>query len=292
MRALLAGWFSFPWMGATAGDLLVADVVGSWLDQVGCPYDTAVAETLGAGVAALAVDPDDYTHLVFVCGPLGEGEPATTLFERFPHARRIGLDLSMLAPLEDWNPFHLLLERDSTRTSRPDLALLAEQPLVPVVALVLVHEQKEYAAARHRQVHEAIRAALAGLDVAVVPVDTCFDPPSTTGLRTAAQVVSILARADVVVTTRLHGLVLGLGAGVPVVAVDPVEGGAKVRRQAEALGWAELLLPEQTDAAAVAAAVGRCLQPEARSAAESCAARGRLALAPVRAAFLREFAGG
>jgi polysaccharide pyruvyl transferase WcaK-like protein len=47
--------------------------------------------------------------------------------------------------------------------------------------------------------------------------------------------------ADVVVTTRLHGLVLALKQGVPVLAVDPVAGGARVATQAAAWGWPVLL---------------------------------------------------
>jgi polysaccharide pyruvyl transferase WcaK-like protein len=51
----------------------------------------------------------------------------------------------------------------------------------------------------------------------------------------------VIARADVVVTTRLHGLVLALKQGVPVLAVDPVAGGARVATQAAAWGWPVLL---------------------------------------------------
>jgi Polysaccharide pyruvyl transferase len=51
----------------------------------------------------------------------------------------------------------------------------------------------------------------------------------------------VIARADVVVTTRLHGLVLALTQGMPVLAVDPVAGGAKVATQAAAWGWPVLL---------------------------------------------------
>ena len=49
-------------------------------------------------------------------------------------------------------------------------------------------------------------------------------------LRTAEEVESLIARMDVVLTTRLHGLVLALKHGVPVVAIDPIAGGAKLRR--------------------------------------------------------------
>jgi hypothetical protein len=248
-----------------------------------------VASTLGEGVDALAVDPHDYTHLVFVCGPLGAGEPATTLFERFAHARVVGVDLSMLQPVEEWNPFDLLLERDSSRTSRPDIALLADAALLPVVAVVLVHEQKEYESGQHRAVHEAITTALSGLAVAPVAVDTCFDPPNTTGLHTPEQVLSVIARADVVVTTRLHGLVLALKAGVPVVAIDPVAGGAKITRQAAALGWDTVLAAEDAEPAAIAAAIEHCLSSDARALARRAAERGREELEPVRAAFVAEF---
>ena len=58
---------------------------------------------------------------------------------------------------------------------------------------------------------------------------------------TAAQVEAVIGRVDVVVTTRLHGLVLALKHGVPALAVDPVAGGAKVAAQAAAWGWPVLL---------------------------------------------------
>ena len=58
---------------------------------------------------------------------------------------------------------------------------------------------------------------------------------------TAAQVEAVIARADVVVTTRLHGLVLALKNGVPALAIDPVADGAKVAAQAAAWGWPVLL---------------------------------------------------
>jgi hypothetical protein len=291
MRALVAGWFSFPWYGATAGDLLAAVVVGNWLDEAGCPYDVALVETLGTGVDAMTVDAMRYTHLVFVCGPLGEGEPVLGLLQRFKHARTIGLDLTMLHPIEQWQPFDLLLERDSDRTARPDISLLADVPELPVIALVLAHEQKEYPLGRHREVHETARAALAAFDAAVVEVDTCLDPPNAQGLSSPAKVLAVLSRADAVVTTRLHGLVLALKVGVPVVAIDPVANGAKVARQAAALGWNEVLVPEQTTIESVTAALVRCLELDAKPRAQACAHAAADALAEVRETFLNELVG-
>jgi polysaccharide pyruvyl transferase WcaK-like protein len=42
---------------------------------------------------------------------------------------------------------------------------------------------------------------------------------------------------DMVVTMRLHGMVLALKNGIPAVAIDPQSGGAKIVRQAKEIGW-------------------------------------------------------
>lgn len=57
----------------------------------------------------------------------------------------------------------------------------------------------------------------------------------------------MLSRLDLVVTDRLHGMVLALRAGLPALAVDPVEGGAKVTAQARACGWPALVSAERLD---------------------------------------------
>jgi Polysaccharide pyruvyl transferase len=278
MRALVCGWFSFEEMGATAGDLLSRDLVCDRLRDAGLPYDVALAEPFEGGVRWDGVDPGAYTHLVFVCGPFGNGWPITELLPRFPHCRLVGVNLSMLQPLEEWNPFDLLLERDSSRTSRPDVSFLSTAPLVPVVGVVLVHPQSEYEGGRHAEVEAAIRRLLQGRDLAVVDIDTRLDV-NRNGMRTAAEVESVVARMDVVVTTRLHGLVLALKNGVPVVAVDPISGGAKVATQAAALGWPHAFTADRLDEQRLGAALDACLDPSARQAAAETASRARARIA-------------
>ena len=78
---------------------------------------------------------------------------------------------------------------------------------------------------------------LAAADCARIALDTRLGPGEWRSPATAAQVESAIARADVVVTTRLHGLVLALKNGIPVLAVDPVAGGATVAAQAAAWDW-------------------------------------------------------
>jgi hypothetical protein len=277
VRTLVTGWFSFEAMSATAGDLLARDVACSWLERAGHPYDLAHAAPFPGGVDWRTVDPERYTHVIFVCGPFGSGWPLTDFLARFARCRLIGLNLSMLERLDSWNPFDALFARDSSEAARPDLTFLAKPALVPVVGVVLVHRQPEYSGGLHEMVDAAIHRVLAARDVAVVGIDTRLDV-NATGLSSAAQVESLIARMDAVVTTRLHGLVMALKHGVPPVAVDPIAGGAKVRRQAETIRWPVLLAAESLTDAALAGALDYCLTGEARGFAHECRRRAVEAL--------------
>lgn len=290
-RTLLVGWFSFDGMGATAGDVLAADVAREWLTAAGREVDTAAAGPFAGDVDLDLVDPRHYDELVFVCGPFGNGPPITALLERFAHCRLVGLDLSMLQPLEEWNPFALLYERESDRGAHADLALAAEPAPVPVVGLIEVHPQSEYGAAgRHQQVHETLVATLQSLDAAVVEIDTRLDI-NRTGLRSAAAVESLIARCDYVVTTRLHGMVLALKHGVPAVVIDPIAGGAKVLRQAQVLGWPVVMTPEQLTGSSLAAAIAACSTSELRTTARRCATDARASLLKLREQLLADLGG-
>ena len=84
---------------------------------------------------------------------------------------------------------------------------------------------------------------LSSLDCARLELETRLDVRDWRLCATPAQLESVLSRLDLVVTDRLHGMVLALRAGVPALAVDPVEGGAKVTAQARACGWPALVPP-------------------------------------------------
>ncbi|MBO0692991.1 MAG: polysaccharide pyruvyl transferase family protein, partial [Acidimicrobiaceae bacterium] len=156
----------------------------------------------------------------------------------------------------------------------------------PVVALVTANPQPEYgAAARHDRVHETIRGFLATRPLAVSEVDTRVDP-ALTDQRASGQVAGRLAAADVVVTTRLHGLVIGLRHGTPVLALDPIAGGAKVAAQAAALGWPAVIVPERLDTPALEQWLDFCLSPAAASAVARSRRRGASGLTTVEGRLL------
>lgn len=285
MKTLVAGWFSFKRMGASAGDLLACDLVCRWLEEIGQEYEIALAPPFEGGVDWTEVDPARYERVVFVCGPFGNGEPIVAFLERFSGCPLIGLNLSMLQPLDQWNPFVALFERDSSVTARPDVTFLSDRTIVPVVGLILIDAQPEYGEGDLRRVADAaFDRLIANREMSVVRIDTRLDE-NRYGLRTPAEVESLIARVDVVLTTRLHGLVLALKNGVPAIAIDAVAGGHKVSRQAETLGWKWIFRADQIQQSALETAFDACLTEEAREAAVTCAERAGARLQETRDAF-------
>src|SRR6266481_2477666 len=102
-----------------------------------------------------------------------------------------------------------------------------------------------------------------------VPIDTRLDINSSR-LRSAAEVESLISRMDLVITTRLHGLVLALKNGVPAVAIDPIPGGFKIERQAHTVGWPVVLPVGGLTNERLEEAFAYCLTEEARTTAREC----------------------
>lgn len=289
-RFLVAGWFSFEDVVATVGDLLARDVAAGWLHEAGVAHDVAGAPFLPADAPDApdacdwrTVEPARYTDVLFVCGPFGQRRLIGSLLERFAHCRLWGLGVSLL-DTADRERFTVLLERDADDAprARPDLSFAAPAPRVPVAGVALAPAQHEYGASRHEEAAGALHRLARNGGLALVDVDTDLLAGAQEGLRRAEELESLIARTDVVLTSRLHGLVLALRAGVPAVVVDPVPGGAKVRRQAEAVGWPAVLTVDEADEERLAEALRWCLTGEARARARACVERARGELAGVR----------
>src|SRR4051794_22040063 len=121
---------------------------------------------------------------------------------------------------------------------------------------------------------------------ATIPIDTELGA-GRGGLRTPAEVESVVARMDAVITTRLHGLVLALKNGVPALAIDPVEGGSKILRQAEAVGWPVVRTADAVSAPELDELLAFCLTAEARAKAQACTGAALEQLARIEADFRR-----
>ena len=275
-RILLTGWFSFLHGEATAGDVLALAAVEQALDRAGIGYEVAWSPVFRPGALRLEdVAPSQSPDLVFVCGPL-HGEPLAELHQRFARLRRVAVGVTVIDRTDPaCAGFDLVLARDGgARAATRDLsAAVPPSGPVPVAGIALATGQGEYAARRgHETVNASLTGWLAGQACAPVPLETRLDSRDWRLCSTAAAFQSLLNRLDVVVTTRLHGLALGLRAGIPVLAVDPVDGGGKVSAQAAAWLWPAVL---PADLAAEARHLDHwwhwCLSAEGRRAAARAA---------------------
>ena len=274
-RVLVVGWPSFLHGEATAGDVLAMEAVRRALHDAGIPCDLAWSPVFRPGARTLDdAPPGSYTHLVFACGP-AHGWQVEQLHQRYQCCRRIAVGVSVIDPADPAvTGFHAVLTRDApgVRAHR-DLAAAVPAARVPVAGIILAGDQPEYAArGRHAQLARELGDWLGALDCARLPLDTRLDSGQWRSPATPGQVESAIARTDVVVTTRLHGLVLALKNGVPALAIDPVAGGAKVAGQAAAWDW-PVLLPGAGDPALDRSELDRrwawCLSPAAASQAQS-----------------------
>lgn len=274
-RALVLGFFS------TMGDTECLDVVTRWLDEIGLPHDTAafakpVAEAIPGALHLRRVHPADYSHLVIVCGPCWKEylDKQGVTPARFGHCTWIGVNLTMIRPLDEWNPFDHLIERDSDRATRPDLAFLAPYDAPPVVGRCVIERQKEYGA-RERLADAArvIDAAIARNGLARLDIDTRWPPErNATGLTGSRDLLAAISRCEVLLTNRLHGLVFSLRAGVPAIAVDGIEGGGKLTAQAASVGWPVVATLDKASKAWMDEQMAWCRTDEARDMATACAA--------------------
>jgi hypothetical protein len=270
MHVLVAGWFSFEKMGATAGDIIACNVLCNWLQKANISFDVAYAPPFEGGVNWQQTVTAQYSHIFFVCGPFGNGWPITDFLDHFSGVKLIGLNLSLLQSLEEWNPFDLCYERDSSSLHRPDITFASTSKKIPVVGIILAHQQKEYGdRSKHPMVDKVIKGFIASKHVVRINIDTCIEN-NEGGLKTAEEVESLIAKMDLVITTRLHGLALSIKNGVPVVAIDAVEGGAKVSVQAKSIRW-PLIFSTNVSNDDLEKAFLYCLSDEARMLALKCA---------------------
>lgn len=262
-KVLIAGWFSFHEVIATIGDLLGCEVTEQWVRESGCQYDIAMAPYMQFGVDWRQVDPNDYDLLVFTTGPLKESELINELLERFKRCEKWAINVSLIhKSMRD--KFDYLWERDSRQVVRPDLAFVGKADLKPLIAVAYAPAQSEYPAGRHDMVQAMIANWIETRQLAAVELDMDMFAQHKFP-RTPPQIESIIARADIVVSMRLHATVLGLKHNKPVIACDPISGGAKIFRQTHRLQWPKIILPDDLSQTKLDKALAFCLSPEASS---------------------------
>ena len=198
-RALVVGHFS------TIGDIESLEFVRGALGEQGiacdiAPYNPSFVADIAGAMAVSSVDPAAYTHLIAVCGPFWPAllDKRGLALERFAHATRIGVNLTMVLAVDEWNPFHVLLERDSSRATRPDITFLQATDRVPVAGLCTIARQREYGdRQQHAGAIELMQALIEARGMAAIDIDTRWPKRRNAGrLGSPAQVMSVIERVD------------------------------------------------------------------------------------------------
>jgi exopolysaccharide biosynthesis predicted pyruvyltransferase EpsI len=151
-----------------------------------------------------------------------------------------------------------------------------------------VEPQKEYGKlAMHQAANDAIEYLLQRKTACQIRIDTRLDE-NKTGLRSAEEIETLISRMDAVVTTRLHGTVLALKHGVPTLAIDPIAGGAKIKIQADTIGWPLVTTADAIDPAELSRTFDLCLTTEYRKLAVRCRDRARATLGGIENRIITE----
>jgi hypothetical protein len=293
MKIILCGWFSFKEGGSTAGDLMALDVVCRWLDERQLTYEVASAAVPCSNrVDWRKVEPRDYAWLVFICGPIvKDSRDQRALFRRFEKTTQLtAINVSMFESWDKlaWNPFHQVFSRDGMGEPKPDLSFQYSAGRVRVIGLILRGPQGEYGAKNclSQEAELRIRELIESNPCSVVRIDTRI-PQNAYGLRSIAEVESLISKMDVILTTRLHGAVLAIKNRVPVLAIDQIRKGAKVYSGLIRINWplvfrADELKPHDPR---LAEALRQALSPEIQAAIDRSLANADVGLTALKRCF-------
>lgn len=249
---LLCWWGSIPGE-VTIGDLMAVDNLSAELHARG--HEHAILSHPRFAVDGhfkchtLPLVKSEVRTLVFVCGPLLSIPRFVALFRMFPAARKLAVGVSVLPGEGTINSLvSQFVARDGMTPSFFDMALsevkavsIPKQDRPLRVGLCFRGRQKEYGSAsckadRAEALLERVAATISS-QPARISTELSFNSPD--------HIRSQLEEVDIVFTTRLHGSLLTLALGKPVIAVDQIVGGAKVLPLLTRIEWPYVLPVDQ-----------------------------------------------
>jgi hypothetical protein len=277
-RVLLTWYGAGTNGGATLGDLYAVENLSLHLTARGVRHTVLSAFPLSTRAPVIR-DPariPDIDVVVHVCGPL---LPSPFLVQLLERAKvRVAVGVSVLDHLEAFNEkFDAIVVRDGQEPETFDLApaRFAAAPVVPggpegkvpLVGLCLRGFQREYnkATIHHDKAAAFFAAAIDKAGGVARQFDTVLRNDNTHG-----DIEAAFRQSEIVATTRMHGAILGLCFGKPVVAIDQVEGGAKVANLLGRVGWPLVFRGDTVTQAQVDEAFERARSPEIREVVLRC----------------------
>jgi hypothetical protein len=266
--------------GPTVGDLYAVDNVAAQLRAAGIPNSVVTADfdiPDHVRVKSVFGIKRPSRGVVFVCGPLVDWSDLIDFLTICEGVPRVAVGVSVL---QHHRRIHRALEavvaRDGAPGSTFDLSVShVVEPAgqwLPFrrVGLCLRGNQTEYAqGSNDRRASELLHAVASHFELEVVPIDTLLttDTPHDQFLRA-------LEGVDVVFTTRMHGGILSLAHGKPVIAIDQILGGAKVKAVLDRVQWPFVFCAEDASREVLCRAVEQLQSAEGR--AQVVAAQNRV----------------
>ena len=249
---LLCWWGSIPGE-VTIGDLMAVNNLSAELHARGHEHAILSHPRFAADghikCHTLPLVKSEVRTLVFVCGPLLSIPRFVALFRMFPAARKLAVGVSVFPGENTINRLITqFVARDGMIPSFFDMALnevkavrVPRQDRPLRVGLCFRGPQKEYASAnckadRAEALLERVAATISSRPVRI-STELSFNSPD--------HIRSQLEEVDIVLTTRLHGSLLTLALGKPVIAVDQIVGGAKVMPLLTRIEWPYVLPVEK-----------------------------------------------
>jgi hypothetical protein len=245
-RTLIIGAFSFFDKCATFGDIQAMEVLVSWLVENKMEFDVLDNVSDETKIMTLdRVDPYKYDTIIYVCGPFGKNG----YLKKFSHCFKIGLDISIQndesSYIDKNECLDFIISRESPNENNPELAFKAKSDKVLVIGVALVHPQGEKNESAHEEVEKAIKKYFNKSKHASIILDTMINVSiagndirrNKANIATISQLEALIRKCDVVISSRLHGLVYALKNNVPVVAIDPIVGGRKITAQSKEINW-------------------------------------------------------
>lgn len=261
-RILITWYGSFPGHG-TVGDAKAMESAVSHLVGLGHEVSHATAfpwEIAGSRcVDWQRVDPGDYSGVVFVCGPvLANHRETAALFTKFAGSRLAAVSISLMpfGHSTHANPFDTVFARQGSSPYFGDIAIAAPSSVIQRpsrsfvrVGLSLRGPQGEYGTDRCMSREAEVAAnyvaseALKGQQGEVVMLENHL----ARSRMEPDEIEARYAECSLVVTSRFHGAVMAMRAGVPFIAIDQIRGGAKVHTLLSSLGWPHVYKIDELD---------------------------------------------
>lgn len=248
-RNLLLWYGSFGFKGAaTLGDLLAVDNISEQLTRGGFEHAIVTRHELEierhfqvADVFSLA---GPFDTVAFVCGPLSDYANLQDFFAINAIRRSVAVGVSVIPRHGDTIAlFDHIVARDGLEPSNSyfDLAVSTVEPPKELVSkplkigICLRGQQSEYGRSGQSQAEVADRLLIdlaAGSGAVTHQIDTVIRSDNR-----PEAIAKAFSDADVIFTTRMHGGLLSLAAGRPVIAIDQIAGSAKVSAVLRKAEW-------------------------------------------------------